>query len=483
MMAKGYQLFIDGEFCDASGGRSLEVACPATNEVLAHVPAGTAEDVDRAAKAAARAVKDPDWHQLPVRDRVDMLRKVSTLISDRQEELARLEVLDTGNPIRDVKGFYVPSAAANFQFFPSLAYHLTGQQIPISPDRFDYTLQEPIGAVAIIVPWNDPLEIASGKLALALAAGNTCILKPSPLAPLTCLRLGEIFLEAGVPPGVVNIVTGTDNEVGSALINHPLVQMISFTGSVPTGRIIQEAAARSTKRVVLELGGKSPNIIFPDADLAQAVAGAAQAIYWMSGQNCVAGSRLFVHESIHDEFVDRLVEESKRYPVGDPLDTNTVLGPLISSGQLTKVKNYVASGKDQGAKLVLGGCGPAAPALQRGNYFLPTIFTEVRPTMEIAREEIFGPVVSVLRFSSLDEVVSTANDTHYGLAAGVWTQNLSLAHRIASLLEAGTVYINTYNEFYQQVPFGGLKRSGLGFEYGVDSIKQYTQLKNVLIKL
>jgi acyl-CoA reductase-like NAD-dependent aldehyde dehydrogenase len=481
-MSEEYQLFIDGEYCDATEGRSFPVTCPGTNEVLAHVPAATVEDVDRSAKAAARALKDPVWRQMAVRDRVQLVQKVGQLILKRQEELARLESLDTGNPIRDT-AVYVAGAADSFQFFPPLAYHLTGEQIPVCSDRFDYTLYEPIGVVAIIIPWNDPLEIACGKLAITLAAGNTCILKPSPLAPLTCLRLGEIFLEVGLPRGVVNIVTGTDEEVGTALINHPLVQIISFTGSVPTGQVIQEAAARSTKRVVLELGGKSPNIVFPDADLNRAVPGAAQAIYSMSGQNCVAGSRLFVHEHIHDEFVERLIEESKRYPVGDPLDPRTVLGPLISPVQLAKVKNYVANGREQGAKLVLGGSGPSAHELRRGNFYLPTIFTAVEPAMKIAQDEIFGPVLSVLTFSSLEEVVRLANDTYYGLGAGVWTQNLSLAHRIASLLEAGTIYINTFNEFYQQVPFGGFKRSGLGFEYGLDVLQQYTQRKNVLIKL
>jgi acyl-CoA reductase-like NAD-dependent aldehyde dehydrogenase len=477
------QMFIAGEYCDASDGRTFEVVCPATNEILAHVASGTAEDVDRAVRAATQAFENPSWRKIEVRHRVELLQKVGNLILEHQEELARLEALDTGNPISDVREYFIPGAAGCFEFFPTLSYHLTGQQIPISSQLFDYTLYEPLGVVAVIVPWNGPLEISCARLASALAVGNTCVLKPSPLAPLTCLRLGKIFLEAGFPPGVVNIIAGTDDDVGAALIHHPQVQMISFTGSVRTGQIVHGAAAKTTKRVSLELGGKSPNIVFPDADLSKAVPGAAQAIYQMSGQNCVAGSRLILHESIHDEFVSRLIDESNRYRVGDVLDPQTTMGPLISSSHLTKVKQYVTSGLEEGAKLVLGGSGPSDPHLKRGNYFLPTIFTEVSSWMKIAREEIFGPVLCVFKFSSTEEAVSMANGSHYGLGAGIWTQDLNRAHRLAGLLEAGTVYINTYNEFYNQIPFGGYKQSGIGYEYGLDALKQYVQRKNVLIRL
>lgn len=480
---RSYQLLIDGEFCDAIGGRTFGVVCPATNEILGQVASATPEDVDRAVKAAARAFVDPAWRYMGPMHRVGLLKRVGNLVLTHLEELAHLEALDTGNPIRDVKQFYIPGAAGCFEFFAPLAHHLIGDQIPISPQYLDYTTYEPLGVVAIIVPWNDPLEIACARLATALAAGNTCILKPSPLAPLTCMRLGGIFLEAGFPPGVVSIIAGSDDQVGTALINHPKVQMISFTGSVTTGRTILEAAAKTIKRVCLEMGGKSPNIVFPDADLSRAVPGAAQAIYLMSGQNCVAGSRLFVHEAIYDEFVSRLIEESSRYRVGDPLDPETMMGPLISPNQLNKVKQYVASAQAEGANLVLGGTAPSAPKLQHGNYFLPTIFTEVRPSMRIAQEEIFGPVLCIFKFSSVEEVVRMANTTEYGLGAGIWTQDLKLAHQLAKDLQAGTVYVNTYNEFYSQAPFGGYKQSGLGYEYGLDALKQYAQRKNVLIRL
>ena len=482
-MADKYQLFIGGEYCDATSGRTFEVACPGNNETLAEVASGTAEDVDRAVRSAAEAFRNPAWRNLEVQQRVKLLQGVGDLILNRLEEVARLEALDTGNPIRYVKEYYLPGAAECFEFFPPLAYSLTGEQIPISPPRFDYTLYEPLGVVAVIVPWNDPLEIASARLAAALAVGNTCILKPSPMAPLSCLRLGEILNQAGLPSGVVNIVAGPDDEVGTNLINHPLVDMISFTGSVRTGQVIQEAAARTTKRLSLEMGGKSANIVFQDADLSKAVPGAAQAVYLMSGQNCIAGSRLFLHDRIHDEFLAGLVEESERYRVGDILDPETVMGPLISPEQLAKVEQYVASAQEEGAKLMIGGSRLSDPEFAKGNFYPPTIFTDVQPQMKIAREEIFGPVISVFRFSSLEEVIRMANDTYYGLGAGVWTENLSRAHQVAGLLEAGTVFVNTFNEFYYQAPFAGYKQSGLGSEYGLDALKQYAQRKNVLIRL
>ena len=482
-MENQYQLFIDGEYCDAKGGKTFEVTCPGNNEGLAQVASGTAEDIDRAVRSARRAFDNPTWRKLEVQQRVELLEKVGDLILARLDELARLEALDTGNPISDVRKYYLPGAAGCFRFYPSLAYSLTGQQIPVSPQRFDYTLYEPVGVVAVIVPWNDPLEIASARLAAALAAGNTCVLKPSPLAPLSCLRLGEIILEAGLPPGVVNIIAGSDDEAGTPLINHPLVDMISFTGSVPTGQIIQEAAAKTTQRLSLEMGGKSPNIVLADADLSKAIPGAAQAVYLMSGQNCVAGSRLFLHDRIYDEFLEGLFEESKRYRVGDILDPQTMMGPLISPEQLAKVEQYVASGQEEGAKLVFGGSRLSDAELGRGNYFPPTIFTDVQPEMKIAQEEILGPVIAVFRFSSVEEMVRMANDTYYGLGAGVWTENLSRAHQLASLLEAGTVYVNTFNEFYYQAPFAGYKRSGLGSEYGLDALKSYVQRKNVIIRL
>jgi acyl-CoA reductase-like NAD-dependent aldehyde dehydrogenase len=478
-----YRLLIGGELCSATDGRTFEVLSPASNSVIAQVPAGSAEDVNRAVAAARSAFDSRAWRDLEIKDRVEMFQKLGNLILRSKEELAELETSDTGNPIRFTRDFYIPSAAACFDFYPRLAYHLTGQHIPVSPNHLDYTVYEPLGVVAIIVPWNSPFEIACGRVATALAAGNTCILKPSPLAPLTCLRLGELVVEAGIPPGVLNVLSGADAEVGTPLIHHSGVDMISFTGSMRTGEMIQQTAAIGTKRVCLEMGGKSPNIIFPDADLDKAVSGAAQAVLLMTGQNCVAGTRLFLHEKIHDEFVERLIAECEQYPLGDPFDPSTVIGPIISKEQLRKVRQYVKIGVEEGANLVVGGDVPATPALSKGNYFTPAIFSGVKPAMRIAREEIFGPVLSVFRFSSTEEAVQLANDTEYGLGAGLWTQNLKLAHRVASHLRAGTVYVNTYNEFFLQMPFAGYRRSGLGFEYGLDALQQYSQRKNILVRL
>ena len=439
--------------------------------------------MNRAVAAARCAFESRAWRDLEIKDRVEMLRKLGDLILRSKDEFAEIESTDTGNPIRFTRDFYIPGAAGCLDFYPRLANHLTGQHIPVSQNYLDYTVYEPLGVVAIIVPWNDPLEIACGRVATALGAGNTCILKPSPLAPLACLRLGELVLEAGIPPGVLNVLSGADAEVGTPLIHHPGVDMISFTGSVRTGELIQQAAAAGTKRVCLEMGGKSPNIVFPDAGLDKAVPAAAQAVLLMTGQNCVAGTRLFLHEKIHDKFVERLLAECDQYPVGDPLDPSTVLGPIISKGQLQKVRQYVKSGVEEGASLVIGGDAPTNPALAKGNYFTPTVFIGMKPAMRIAREEIFGPVLSVFRFSSTEEAVALANDTEYGLAAGLWTRDLKLAHRVASQLRAGTVYVNTYNEFFLQTPFAGHRRSGLGSEYGLDALQQYSLRKNVMVRL
>ncbi len=474
-------LYINGELRAGRTGRTYTVLNPAINEPLAEVPRASAEDVNDAVQAAASAGADPAWRDLEVATRVEMLRRVSRGILERLDALASLEAQDTGNPISDVRRFYLPGAAACFDFYPSLAYHLAGQQIPISPTRLDYTSYEPLGVVAVIVPWNDPLEIACGRLATALAAGNTCVLKPSPLAPLSCLELGTIFAEAGLPAGVVNIITGLDDESGMPLISHPLVRMISFTGSVQTGQLIQQTAALHTQRVSLEMGGKSANLVLADADLERAVPALAQAIYLMSGQNCVAGSRLLVPEQLHDDLLDRLIAESAKYTLGDPLDPATVLGPLISPRQLERVVGAVRGAIQQGCRVVLGGSPPEDARLSRGNYYLPTILTDVGPEMSVAQEEVFGPVLSVLSYRSIEEAIAICNGTLYGLGAGIWTRDLGSAHRLARQIQAGTVYVNTYNEFYLQSPFGGLKRSGIGHEYGLDALREYSQLKNVIV--
>jgi acyl-CoA reductase-like NAD-dependent aldehyde dehydrogenase len=480
---RDYRLLIGGELRGATNGDTFDVTSPATNEVITRAPAGSLADVNQAVSAARAAFDSGPWRDLEIKVRVEMLRRLGQLILDAKDELAEIEARDTGNPIRFTRDFYIPGAAGCLQFYPPLAYHLSGQHIPVSQNYLDYTLYEPLGVVAVIVPWNDPLEIACGRLGSALGAGNTCILKPSPLAPLTCLLLGELAIEAGLPTGVLNVLSGADAEVGTPLIHHAGVDMISFTGSIRTGELIQQAAATSTKRVCLEMGGKSPNIVFPDADLDKAVPGSAEAVLLMTGQNCVAGTRLLLHEKIHDEFVERLVRQFGQYAVGDPLDPATFLGPIISKAQLQKVKQYVQSGIEEGAALVTGGDAPEGPSFAKGNYFAPTLFTDVKPSMRIAREEIFGPVLSVFRFSSTEEAVALANDTEYGLGAGLWTRDLKLAHRVAARLRAGTVYVNTYNEFFLHVPFAGHRRSGLGSEYGLDALQQDSQRKNVMVRL
>jgi aldehyde dehydrogenase (NAD+) len=480
---KRYQLFIDGEFRDAVAKHTFNVLSPSTNEVIAEVASGTTDDVECAVESAYRAFRSGVWSGLEVQNRVKLLHRLGELILSHCDQLASVESLDTGNPIRYTRECYIPGAAECFQFFPNLAYHLTGEQIPVSTKRLDYTVYEPLGVVAVIVPWNDPLEIAAARLASALAVGNSCILKPSPLAPLTCLELGQLVQEAGLPPGVLNVLAGSDAELGIPLIHHPRVNMISFTGSVRTGELIQCAAAESTKRVSLEMGGKSAVLIFADADIESAVEGATQGILLMSGQNCIAGSRLFLHEAIYDQFLARLVEQFSRFPVGDPMDPETVLGPLISRAQLDKVESYIASGLEQGARLLTGGHSRKDISRTKGNYLMPTIFTEVTPSMRIAREEIFGPVLCVFKFSSTESAIEMANDTDYGLGAGIWTRDIKVAHCVASRLRAGTVYVNTFNEFYNSAPFAGHRRSGLGSEYGLDALYQYVQRKNVIVRL
>ena len=473
------KLLIDNRFVDAASGKTFEIIDPSTEEVLTTVAEGDKADVDKAVAAARRAFETGAWPKMSARERGRTLLRVADLIMKNKDELARLETLDNGKPISETSAVDIPQAAEVFAYYGGWADKVFGQTIPVSDAFFTYTLREPHGVCGQIIPWNFPLLMAAWKLAPALACGNTSVLKPAEQTPLTALRLGELLLEADLPPGVVNVITGYGPTAGAAIAEHRDVDKVAFTGSTEVGRIIQRAAAGNLKSVSLELGGKSPNIVFADADLGAAVKGAMTGIFFNQGEVCCAGSRLFVEESAHDEFVSRLAEHACSIKVGDPLDPATQMGAQVSEEQFTKILGYIEAGKSGGARLVTGG----KRAHDKGYFLQPTIFTDVKPEMKIASEEIFGPVVSTLTFRDVDEVVAAGNATNYGLAAAVWTRDISKAHRVARALKAGTVWVNTYNVFDAGVPFGGYKESGIGRELGSQALDLYTQTKAVWVAL
>ncbi|HYB98638.1 MAG TPA: betaine-aldehyde dehydrogenase [Candidatus Limnocylindrales bacterium] len=473
------RLFLDGQWVDAVSGRTFETINPATEEVLAVVAEGDKADVDRAVAAARRAFESGPWPQMRARDRGRLLYRVAELIEKNAEELALLETLDNGKPINETSTVDIPQAAEVFAYYAGWADKVYGETIPVGDSFFTYTLREPHGVCGQIIPWNFPLLMAAWKLAPALACGNTSVLKPAEQTPLTALRLAELMAEAGIPAGVVNVITGFGPTAGAAIAEHRGVDKVAFTGSTEVGRIIQRAAASNLKSVSLELGGKSPNIVFADADLEQAVKGAMQGIFFNQGEVCCAGSRLFVEESVHDEFIEKLANHARTIKVGDPLDRSTQMGAQVSEEQHTKILGYIEEGRRSGARLVTGG----DRAGEKGYFVQPTVFTGVRNDMKIAREEIFGPVVSALTFKSIDEAIETGNDTNYGLAAAVWTRDIQKAHRAARALKAGTVWVNTYNAFDTGVPFGGYKESGIGRELGQHALQLYTQTKAVWVAL
>ncbi|MFN2378397.1 MAG: aldehyde dehydrogenase family protein [Candidatus Binatia bacterium] len=473
------KLFIDNRFVEAASGKTFEVIDPSTEEVLTSVAEGDKADVDKAVAAARKAFETGAWPKMSARERGRVLLRIADLIMKNKDELACLESLDNGKPIGETSAVDIPQAAEVFAYYGGWADKVYGQTIPVGESFFTYTLREPHGVCGQIIPWNFPLLMASWKLAPALACGNTSVLKPAEQTPLTALRLAELLLEADLPPGVVNVVTGFGPTAGAAIAEHPDVDKVAFTGSTEVGRIIQRAAAGNLKSVSLELGGKSPNIVFADADLAAAVKGALQGIFFNQGEVCCAGSRLFVEASAHDEFVERLAEHARTIKVGDPLDPATQMGAQVSEEQFTKILGYIDAGKKGGAQLVTGG----SRATDKGYFLQPTIFSGVKPEMTIAREEIFGPVVSTLTFRDMDEVIAAGNATNYGLAAAVWTRDISKAHRVARALKAGTVWVNTYNTFDAGVPFGGYKESGIGRELGSQALDLYTQTKAVWVAL
>ncbi|WP_231578048.1 aldehyde dehydrogenase family protein [Thermorudis peleae] len=479
---KEYQLLIDGKLVPSSSGETFEIYNPATNEVIGRVAKATREDVDRAVRAARRAFDEGPWGRMTPNERAKRLRRVAEIIRERQEELSRIETINSGKIIVESRAD-VANSANCFEYYANLTGQIWGETIPMNGPLFDYTVREPYGVCGQIVPWNFPILMAAWKIAPALAAGNTVVLKPASYTPITALLLGQICLEAGIPEGVVNIITGPGNEIGAALCEHPLVDKIAFTGETETGREILRLSAGTIKKVSLELGGKSPNIVFPDADLEEAVNGSLFAIFSNAGQRCTARTRLFLHRSIHDRFLADFVDKAGRIRLGDPLDDQTQMGPLVSPRQCQRVLHYVERAKSEGAVLRLGGKKPEAPALQRGNFVEPTVFDQVTQQMTIAREEVFGPVLSVIPFESEDEVVQLANDTIYGLGATIWTKDIKRAHRLASRIRAGNISINYPVINPPEAPFGGYKQSGIGRELSRHVLDLYTQVKNVVVGL
>jgi phenylacetaldehyde dehydrogenase len=481
-LGKPHKMLIGGKWVEAASGKTFETRNPATGEVLAHVAEGAGEDIDRAVKAARRAFEEGPWPEMLPAERSHLLWKIADLIDQNRDELAELETLDNGKPIFFSRMVDVPSVIETFRYFSGWATKIEGNTIPLSKPGakfFAYTLREPVGVVGQIIPWNFPLIMAGWKLAPALAAGCTVVLKPAEQTPLTALRLGELIMEAGIPEGVVNIVPGFGETAGAALAAHPDVDKIAFTGSTEVGRLIVDAARGNLKKVSLELGGKSPNIVFPDADLDSAIAGSAAAIFFNQGQCCTAGSRLFVHKSIFDKVVDGVAQETKNFHIGPGIDPSTNLGPLVSKEQQDRVCGYLDSGTKEGAKAVVGG-----HRISGGGYFVePTVLVDVKPHMKVVREEIFGPVVTAIPFSAPEDVAAFANDSMYGLAAAVWTRDLSKAHRMAAKLRAGTVWINCYNVFDNALPFGGYKQSGWGRESGHAVLEMYTEIKSVCAQI
>ena len=459
----------------------MEVVNPATEEVLASVPSAGAADVD-AAVAAARAALDGPWARMSARERGRLVRRLADRLMERADEVARLETLHNGKPISESRHIEIPAAAECFEYYAGWSDKVMGETIPVKGNHLAYTLREPVGVVAAIVPWNFPLLLASWKVAPALACGNTVILKPASQTPLTALALGEIAVEVGLPPGVLNVITGPGSTVGQAIVEHPGIDKVAFTGDTSTGRSIMRSAAGTLKRITLELGGKSPNIVLADADIDAAIRGATVGIFYGKGEVCAAGSRLLVDRAIKDEFIDKLSARAKKMVPGDPLDPKTRFGAMSSKKQLDTVLEYVERGTREGATLAAGG-QRADIGTGKGYFMQPTVFADVTPAMTIAREEIFGPVLAAIDFADLDEAIARANDSPYGLAAGVWTRDIKKAHYVAKKLQAGTVWVNTYNVYDTAAPFGGYKQSGFGREMSAHALEHYTQVKAVWIDL
>jgi len=474
------KLLIGGKWVASRSGKTFETINPANEEVLALVAEGDKADIDEAVKAARKAFEDGRWAAMRPHDRTRLLLKIADLIEQHADELAELETLDNGKAVWESKNIDIPFAAETFRYYAGWATKIYGETNPSEPTMFNYTLREPIGVCGQIIPWNFPLLMAAWKLGPALACGNTVVLKPAEQTPLTALRLGELICETGIPDGVVNIVTGFGPTAGGAIASHPDIDKVAFTGSTEVGREILKASAGNLKHVSLELGGKSPNIVFPDADMQQAVFNSMLGIFMTQGQVCCAGSRIFVQQGVYDQFTDQLAQMAQTLTMGDPLDPQTRMGPVVSKEQHERVLGYLEAGKAEGAKVKTGGeRGPQ----ERGYFVKPTVFYDVNNSMKIAREEIFGPVAAAIPFKDENDAVFQGNDTSYGLAAAVWTRDISRAHKVARALKAGTVWINCYGALDPISSFGGYKQSGFGRELGKHAIDLYTQIKSVYAKL
>ena len=481
---KPCRLFIGGTWQDPESGRSIDITNPATGELLTTVPDANDCDIDRAVAAARSSFERKTWRGMDPSRKEKILWDLAAILEKNREELAALESMENGKTLREAMGADVAPAIDSFRYYAGWVRKIYGETIPVDGPFLNYTLREPVGVVGAIVPWNYPLQLACWKIAPALACGCSVVLKPSEMTPLTALKLAEYAMEAGIPEGVLNVVTGYGQTAGEALALHMDVDKISFTGSIRTARRLMAASGESNlKRLSLELGGKSPNIVFPDCDMDAALKAALWGIFANKGEICSAGSRLLVHADVHDRVVDELSGRARKLRVGDPLDRATQMGSQISAKQMDKILDYIRSGKEEGARLCCGGERDTEGIKAKGFFIQPTVFCDVRPEMKIAQEEIFGPVLSVLKFKDPGEAVEIANGTIYGLVAAVWTRDIKLAHRMAADIKAGSVWINTYNGFDTGSPFGGYKQSGFGRDLGAYALEQYTHVKSVWIAL
>ena len=479
---KQYQLYIDGKWEESASGERFLTLNPANGEALAEVPRGKKEDVDRAVAAARTAFEGKAWSSTLPADRGRLLLKMAAAIRERKDLLAKLETLDNGKPLNQAYSD-VEMGARYCEYYAGIADKILGETIPVRPEILDYTLREPVGVTAHIIPWNYPIQIMMRGIAPAMATGNTVVMKPAEDTPLTALEIAKIAEEIGVPSGVLNIVTGYGFEAGIALASHPDINHVTFTGSVPTGIAVMKSAAENVVPVTLELGGKSPNIVFADANQEEALEWVVRSIIQNAGQTCSAGSRLVVEKKIHDDFVRRVVEKMEKLTVGPGL-SNPDIGPLVSRKQLDRVVGYMETARQEGLRILTGGEALKDGDLENGNFFKPTVIDGVSPASRLACEEVFGPVLSVLTFETVEEALAIANSTEYGLVAGIWTENIHKAHYLASKIKAGQIFINNYGAGGGvEMPFGGYRKSGFGREKGLEALRQYTQLKNIALKI